>query len=95
MSAPSSLYWSMPVLKRDDRDVGVDGGLHGAGQGVGRGQRVGDAVDVAVDGVLDQGRLLGGRRIVRVLQVDVVLGRGGLGAGADLVPERVTRAPRG
>ena len=59
--------------------------------GVGRGQRDGDARHLAVDRVLDQVALLGAFFVRRVLQLDVVLLRGGLGALADEIPEGVAR----
>src|SRR4051794_24279709 len=63
----------------------LDGGAERSRVRVGHG----DAVDLLVDRRLDQLRLLAGVRVVGVLEVDVVLGRGGLAALADDVPERV------
>ena len=92
ISAPRSLYWSMPELNATTgilADVRV---LHGPGQGVRGGQGGGDAVHLGVDGVLDQRGLLAGVRVVGVLQVDAVVLGGLLGSGLDLVPEGVTRS---
>ena len=76
-------------VEGDHRDAGVDGLLHRRRdrRRVGQGDR--DAVDLGVDRALDQGGLLAGVRVGRVLELDVVLGRGGLGALADDVPEGV------
>src|SRR5581483_11015710 len=79
------------LVEHDHRDLGVDGLLDHRDDGVGVGQCDGETVDLAVDRVLDQGGLLGSILVVGVLQIDVVFVGGFLGAGPDLVPERVTR----
>src|SRR5918992_1993285 len=76
-------------VERRDRDAVVGRRLGGRADLVQVGERHGEAVDLAVDRVLHQGRLLGPRLGVRVLQLDVVCRRGILSTSADPVPERV------
>ena len=79
------------AVQRDHRDAAVGRLLHVRLHRVRLRQGDGDAVDLRVDRGLHQVGLVGALRRAGVLQFDVVLLRGRLGALADQVPEGVTR----
>ena len=80
-----------PRIQRDDRDFGGGGSLDRRCHHAGNGKGDGDPGDPVVDRRTHEVGLVGSVGIVGVLQIDVVLGRRGLGASADEVPECVAR----
>ena len=93
--APAAFQSSMPALSATTRDPCRDRALQRGLHGFRACQRDRDRGDLAVNGVLHQVRLVGSLKLGRVLQVDVVLLGGGLGAFADEIPEGVAGRPVG